>query len=358
MSTLTLVNFAHFFHLPPIDIFDLILKDYFMSVDQLTVQQLKIFMAVYKHKSASLAAAELGVTNSAVSRALAAVRAVFDDVLFVRTASGFVPTDKARELASPTSDIVAILRRIDTRYTRFVPETSTGSIEIRAYDEFNYAVQRVIQERIQPLAPRIHFRISSLYCDCVNELLNGTVDFAVVYEGFNDERLNFECFSQTGDIFLLCRNGHPLLSGDFKAGDLSCYPLVEIDNYRDNSSPLLVDICHEVGSNMCVRAYTESVASAFQLIASSDAVAVICNQFTLNFANEVRGLDYIKLPPPILSRIRKLRSAVKPIGNYVAYGNTNQSPVFQWVLRKLVEGLACDWQKALEINQKEIHPKT
>lgn len=66
-----------------------------MSVDQLTVQQLKIILAVYKHKSASLAAAELGVTNSTVSRALAAARSVFDDVLFVRTANGFVPTNKA-----------------------------------------------------------------------------------------------------------------------------------------------------------------------------------------------------------------------------------------------------------------------
>lgn len=106
-----------------------------MSVDQLTVQQLKIFLAVYKHKSASLAAAELGVTNSTVSRALAAARSVFDDVLFVRTANGFVPTNKAHELASPTSDIVSILRKIDTRYTRFLPATCTGSIEIRAYDD-------------------------------------------------------------------------------------------------------------------------------------------------------------------------------------------------------------------------------
>lgn len=62
---------------------------------------------------------ELGVTNSTVSRALAAARSVFDDVLFVRTANGFVPTNKAHELASPTSDIVSILRKIDTRYTRF-----------------------------------------------------------------------------------------------------------------------------------------------------------------------------------------------------------------------------------------------
>lgn len=163
-----------------------------MSVDQLTVQQLKIFLAVYKHKSASLAAAELGVTNSTVSRALAAARSVFDDVLFVRTANGFVPTNKAHELASPTSDIVSILRKIDTRYTRFLPATCTGSIEIRAYDEFNYAVQRVIQTRIQPLAPRMHFHVSALTYDCVNELLNGTVDYAVVYEGFNDNRLNFD----------------------------------------------------------------------------------------------------------------------------------------------------------------------
>lgn len=328
-----------------------------MSVDQLTVQQLKIFLSVYKHKNASLAAAELGVTNSTVSRALAVARTVFDDILFVRTANGFVPTQKAQELASPTSEIVSILRKIDTYYTRFSPSTCTGSIEIRAYDEFNYAIESVIHRRILPLAPQMRFHVSSLSYDCVNELLNGTVDFAVVYEGFNDKRLNFECFSQTRDIFLLCRDKHPLLSGNFTTTELSQYPLLEIDNYRDNVQPLLVDICHEVGTNMCVSAYTESVASAFQLISSSDSVAVICNQFTLRFASTVKGLSFIKLPNQILNRIRKLRSVVKPIGNYIAYGNTNQSPIFHWVLRQLVDGLAADWEEALRSNSKETSTK-
>lgn len=56
-----------------------------MSLDQLCCQQLKIFLAVYRHRNGTRAAAELGLTNSAVSRGLSALRTMFADDLFVRT---------------------------------------------------------------------------------------------------------------------------------------------------------------------------------------------------------------------------------------------------------------------------------
>jgi len=42
-----------------------------------------------------------------------------------------------------------------------------------------------------------------------------------------------------------------------------------------------------------------------------------------------------------------MRSAERPIGNYIVYGNTNQSPAFDWVKQELKKGLTEEWQKAL-----------
>lgn len=318
-------------------------------VDQLTLQHMKIFVSVYKHRSATLAANELGLSNAAISRGLGVVREVFNDELFKRTASGFVHTDKAREIAPLIEEMLELSRRMTGMAQNFDPKQSEASFEIRVYDEFNFPVQEVIERRILQKAPNMRFNVRTLAYDCANDLVNGKVDFAVVYEGFDDSRLHYECFARTKVIYLLCRKDHPLLSlKEMNMEEISKYKLVEIDNYRDLQCPLLVDICNQKGRSMQVSSYTESVASAFRLIASSDSVAIVCNQFTRQFADMVDGLDYVTLPEAILGKIVQMRSEIRPIGNYVIYGGNHQSPAFHWVKNELISGLRESWTSLFE----------
>ncbi len=318
-----------------------------MTTDQLSYYHLKVFLAVYRHKSAGAASAELGVTNSAISRSLKYLREVFSDQLFIRTANGYIPTEKATTISPRIEKIVSEYRQLFKGQSHFDPENFEGVFEIRAYDEFSYAVQDVIDNVIRKKAPKIRFKVRILTYNCVPELINGDVDFAVVYEGFDDKRLNFECFAHTDDIYLLLRSGHPLRQLEtITTDDIAKYPLLEIDNYQDLSCPLLVDLCSEDGKVMQVKAYTESVASAARILETSDAVTVMCNQFTRQFADMMPGLSYIKIPPHILHRIINKRCEVRPIGNYVVYGNANLSDAFRWVKDELISGLSLAWDKA------------
>ncbi len=330
-----------------------------MSLDQLCCQHLKIFLSVYRHRNATRAAAELGVTNSAVSRGLSVLRAMFADDLFVRTVNGFVPTQKAIEIAPVIEQILGSFRLLGQFSANFDPARNESTFEILVYDEFNFPVQAVIDRQIKPVAPKMHFNVHTLSYDCMNALISGSVDFAVVYEGFDDNRLNYECFARTSDIYLLCRRGHPLMAkaDSFTTADLSRFPLLEIDNYRDLSCPLLVDICNESGSSMHVCDYTESVASAFRIIAQSDSVAVVCNQFTRQFADMLPELDYVRLPDTIMKRIKEMRSTVRPIGNYVVTGSANRSPAFRWVHEQLVLGLKKAWVEALSTAKEKKYPQ-
>ena len=176
-----------------------------MNINQLSYHHIKVFLAVYRHRSASVAGCELGLTNSAISRALSNLRAMFDDDLFIRTAAGFVPTERAKGLAETLETVVGGLRSIEKQYLSFIPSESEGCFEIRVYDEFSFAVQEVIDNRILKKAPNLRFNVRILTENCVHGLANGSVDFAVVYEGFDDPSLNFKCFAYTGDIYLLGR---------------------------------------------------------------------------------------------------------------------------------------------------------
>lgn len=84
-----------------------------MTINQLTYQLCKIFLAVLKLRNASQAATELGISNSAISRSLASLREMYDDPLFVRTQSGFCPTQKAVEISQTMVEIVQLFRKMD-----------------------------------------------------------------------------------------------------------------------------------------------------------------------------------------------------------------------------------------------------
>ena len=64
----------------------------FRSID---LNLLPVFEAAYEEQSLSHAAVRLAMTQSAVSHALARLRAVFRDELFVRRARGVLPTPVA-----------------------------------------------------------------------------------------------------------------------------------------------------------------------------------------------------------------------------------------------------------------------
>lgn len=318
-----------------------------MNLESLTYRHVRVFLALYKSRSASRVAEELKMTNSAITRTIACLREIFSDQLFVRTNKGFEVTAKATEIAPFISHLTEQYRKLDKEFAGFQPDQSESYFEILLYDEFCFAVQKVICEEILPVAPHMHFNVRILNYDCGSDIASGKVDFAVVYEGFDDKRLNYECFAHTHDIYLLSRKGHPLEGRtDLTVEDLTRYRVLEIDNYDDLACPLLVEVCRQYGGQMGIDEYTESVSAAFQTLAETDSVTVVCNQFTLNFADSVENLSYVRLPAAIQGCIKAMRNQVRPIGNYVVYGNANQSQVFRFVKDKLVGGLGQAWQAA------------
>ncbi len=62
---------------------------------------LVVFDAVMQDKNLTRSGQRLGLTQSAVSHALARLRHMLNDELFVRTPEGMVPTPRAERMAEP-----------------------------------------------------------------------------------------------------------------------------------------------------------------------------------------------------------------------------------------------------------------
>ncbi|WP_028107976.1 LysR family transcriptional regulator [Ferrimonas futtsuensis] len=319
-----------------------------MKLDQLNYNQLKVLLAVYKHGQGHQAANELGMTASAVSRTLKGLRDIFKDSLFVRRSCGLIPTEKTNQLIPLAKKLVDQYQQIEQHYSVFTPEESGGQFTILAYDEFVYAVQKVVNDHILTEAPNLKFEIRTLSHDCTVEVANGDIDFMVVYEGFEGKNLNWDMFAETGDLYILANHRHPILAKEPNLADIARYPLLELDNYNDLTCPLLVNLCREVGHEMEVAGYTDSVATAMRMLADSNSITLSCNQFTRQFVDMVPHVDYVKLPDELARRVRERRRTERDIGNYILYGDINNSASFNWVKSKLIYGLEKEWRKASE----------
>ncbi len=81
------------------------------EVDGVDLSLLRVFRALFETHHVTQAAHRLEITQSATSHALARLRRVFSDPLFVRAPRGVVPTARALELGP---EVISILQRIET----------------------------------------------------------------------------------------------------------------------------------------------------------------------------------------------------------------------------------------------------
>jgi DNA-binding transcriptional LysR family regulator len=80
-----------------------------VNVNDIDLNLLRVFDAVLRERGVTPAASRLGLTQPAVSNALARLRALFGDALFVRTPAGMDATPFARGVAEPMRQALALL---------------------------------------------------------------------------------------------------------------------------------------------------------------------------------------------------------------------------------------------------------
>ncbi|MFO1116168.1 MAG: LysR family transcriptional regulator [Beijerinckiaceae bacterium] len=96
-------------------------------------RSLRLFLAVLDKGSATAAAAELGLTQSAVSHSLARLRTILRDPLFVKSGRGIVATAHAEALAPQARALLARMEEF-SRGARFEPKQARLSLTIAAND--------------------------------------------------------------------------------------------------------------------------------------------------------------------------------------------------------------------------------
>jgi DNA-binding transcriptional LysR family regulator len=138
------------------------------------------FDALVTERHVSRAAAAVGLSQPAMSHALAKLRQLFDDPLLTRTSTGFEPTPKALELIEPVREAIRQVDRLFTEGSSFDPRSSSDAFAVRMGDLNEVLFFPQLLHMLQERAPNMTLTVEHLSpSETVRALEASAIDFAV-----------------------------------------------------------------------------------------------------------------------------------------------------------------------------------
>ena len=180
-----------------------------MNIKDLDLNLLRLFDAVWRTRSVSLAAQQLGMSQPAASQGLARLRAILGDALFERSGSGVRPTPRADQLAQAVQIALATIEEALNASQVFEPQRSKRVLRLHLSDigEARFLPELVLT--LQRHAPGMRLEAMPLPHDQIGPALdNGQLDLAI---GFLPEVSDILHQPLLSDRYVvLMRQGHPV----------------------------------------------------------------------------------------------------------------------------------------------------
>ncbi|MGR3376386.1 LysR family transcriptional regulator [Salipiger abyssi] len=174
------------------------------SWNNLDLNLLKIFDAIYQEQSVSAAADRLGMTQPTVSNALSRLRQALGDQLFVRTRQGMEPTLLAQSIAG---SVQQGLKEISTSIRQgmpFDPLETERTFTMLCTDVGEETYVAAMMKVLETSAPYIDIKVLEAPLDeCESLLEYGYADFAIGRLEISDRHMR-EHIASCGYSVLLC----------------------------------------------------------------------------------------------------------------------------------------------------------
>lgn len=150
-----------------------------MSLEQLTLKQLRALAAVYRAGQISAAARDLNITQSAVSLLIKQIETVLQVQLFDRTTRRLVPTTACKNAIGPVERILDDLRMLDLSI-RDMRDLNRGTVRLTATPATGMAVLPDAVQRFRALWPAIDLVIDDCAPDqFLTNILEERAEFGI-----------------------------------------------------------------------------------------------------------------------------------------------------------------------------------
>jgi DNA-binding transcriptional LysR family regulator len=265
-----------------------------INFKNLDLNLLTVFEAIYSAGNISHAANHLAMSQPAVSNALARLRDLIGDPLFVRANRGVQPTSKAKQMIGPVRDALALIRR-QFDGDRIDLATFRRRFRVLMIDTLEPLLVPPILKLITEKAPGISIEsISGYRVDFVNEILMGTLDLAFYVFPINAPDIVTVPICPV-DVVIIARRGHPQIG---KTLDLEMLKsLKQVTLIPELRALTHVDkdmVAHEVPRNVAYM--VNRLWSIPPIVERSDLVGILPRRFVEEVS---RNFDIVSYEPPV-----------------------------------------------------------
>ncbi|AHG42739.1 LysR family transcriptional regulator [Pseudomonas syringae CC1557] len=261
-----------------------------------------VFGALLECRSVSRAADRIGLSQPAMSAALARLRVQFDDPLFVRSGSEMKPSPRAIALAPAIEKVLQTVREELLQPALFDPAQCTRAFSILVPDIGEVVIVPSLLRALTLVAPSATLRVMSCARAATLEILDsGDAELAIGY--FPDlERAQY--FQQKlFDSAHICvmRAEHPLLAGgthlSLEAYLDADHVVVRVDGRHHFIEQFMVENCLRIS----VRLELAHFMSLLPVLENSDLLATVPSDIAHVFARYANvRLVTLPMSPPCI----------------------------------------------------------
>jgi DNA-binding transcriptional LysR family regulator len=257
---------------------------------------LAIIDDLYRTRSVSQTAENLGMNQPSVSMSLARLRRHFNDPLFVKTSRGMEPTTRAIEIVDRLREAHRLIRAAVEHREAFDPATSTRMFRIASTEIGQVIILPTLMQRIRERAPRLSIDFSNFTEKSPVQLASGDMDLAVGFipplkTGFHRQTLFTDRF------VCVARAEHPRVRHKLTLERFEAESHLVVATSGTGHSVVEKTLAGE-GVHRVVGLRVPNFLAVAALLSQSDFVATVPERFAHLIARQPR-LQVLEPPLPI-----------------------------------------------------------
>lgn len=232
------------------------------------------FTVLFREQSVSLAADKLHLGQPAVSGALARLREMFDDPLFIRSGHRMQPTTRACELHRELMPLLEQLQSTLFQPSEFTPAAATTSITLGMSDWLEMWLMPTLLPALKQSAPGLHIHVvTSTPLTDMQQLEGGELDMALSITPHTARWLEKRSLIEM-EYQVLWDPQHINVTAPLTLEDYIAWPHIQLSN-REATSSLLDRALHKQGMTRHIDYTTAHFASLPGLVQQMPMMATL-----------------------------------------------------------------------------------
>jgi DNA-binding transcriptional LysR family regulator len=276
-----------------------------MNLQTIDLNLLLVFEALMEERGVTRAARRVGLSQPAMSNALARLRRTFDDPLFVRTTEGMSPTPAAQSLIGPVRTALAQLRDIFEEKPAFAPTASERLFHVLANDYVELTLLPPLARAIRDQASGVSLRLQrspSVFEPPSANSLAESFDLAI---GFFpdaltlDARVRSELLWEDRNV-CIARAGRPKIRGRISLRQYAEAEHVAVF-YKKQGLGVIDTLLAQQGLSRRTAVVVPHFASVPFIVSATDFIATVPERLAQRFSGQLK-LQLLRAPieiPPL-----------------------------------------------------------